>query len=215
MIHLFGIRHHGPGSARSVLAVLAQCQPAAILIEGPADAQPLLAQVDRDDLALPIALMLHSAEKDDSAPAAAFYPFAEYSPEWQALRHGQRHGIPVQFFDLPVGHRMALENQSVPGGEPDDPSTGATETTAVLDPDALARQALRDDLYRSLRLLTSDVLSTTSAEQDAQAKIEQWEKENKSRLARARRTLGEISRVSVTDLAELSVAAREIRSMIR
>ncbi len=80
---------------------------------------------------------------------------------------------------------------------------------------ALARQALRDDLYRSLRLLTSDVLSTTSPEQDAQAKIEQWEKQNKSRLARARRTLGEISRVSVTDLAELSVAAREIRSMIR
>ena len=141
-VHLLGIRHHGPGSARSVLAVLAQCQPAAILIEGPADAQPLLAQVDRDDLALPIALMLHSAEKDDSAPAAAFYPFAEYSPEWQALRHGQRHGIPVQFFDLPVGHRMALENQSVPGGEPDDPSTGATEANAVLDPDALARQAL-------------------------------------------------------------------------
>ncbi len=80
---------------------------------------------------------------------------------------------------------------------------------------ALARQALRDDLYRSLRRLTADVLSTTSSEQDAQAKIEQWEKQNKSRLARARRTLGEISRVSVTDLAELSVAAREIRSMIR
>jgi glutamate dehydrogenase len=66
-----------------------------------------------------------------------------------------------------------------------------------------------------LRLLTADVLSTTSPEQDAQAKIEQWEKQNKSRLARARRTLGEISRVSVTDLAELSVAAREIRTMIR
>jgi len=80
---------------------------------------------------------------------------------------------------------------------------------------ALARQALRDDLYRSLRLLTADVLSTTSPDQDAPAKIEQWEKQNKSRLARARRTLGEISRVSVTDLAELSVAAREIRSMIR
>jgi len=80
---------------------------------------------------------------------------------------------------------------------------------------ALARQALRDDLYRSLRLLTADVLSTTSPDQDAPVKIEQWEKQNKSRLARARRTLGEISRVSVTDLAELSVAAREIRSMIR
>ncbi len=80
---------------------------------------------------------------------------------------------------------------------------------------ALARQALRDDLYRSQRLLTADVLSTTSPEQDAQTKIDQWERENASRLARARRTLGEIATVSGSDLAALSVAAREIRSMIR
>ena len=80
---------------------------------------------------------------------------------------------------------------------------------------ALARQALRDDLYRSLRLLTADVLSTTSGDQDAFSKIDQWEDENASRLARARRTLGEIATVSGGDLAPLSVAAREIRSMIR
>jgi glutamate dehydrogenase len=80
---------------------------------------------------------------------------------------------------------------------------------------ALARQALRDDLYRSLRLLTEDVLSTTSGDQDAFSKIEQWETENASRLARARRTLGEIAAVAGGDLAALSVAAREIRSMIR
>ncbi len=80
---------------------------------------------------------------------------------------------------------------------------------------ALARQALRDDLYRSQRLLTADVLSTTSPDQDAQHKIAQWEQENASRLARARRTLAEISTVSGSDLAALSVAAREIRSMIR
>ena len=66
---------------------------------------------------------------------------------------------------------------------------------------ALARQALRDDLYRSLRLLTADVLSTTSGDQDAHRKIEQWEDENASRLARARRTLGEIAAVSGGDLA--------------
>ena len=80
---------------------------------------------------------------------------------------------------------------------------------------ALARQALRDDLYRSLRLLTADVLSTTSGDQDAFSKIAQWESENASRLARARRTLGEIASVPGGDLAPLSVAAREIRSMIR
>ncbi|HEY4993960.1 MAG TPA: NAD-glutamate dehydrogenase domain-containing protein, partial [Nakamurella sp.] len=80
---------------------------------------------------------------------------------------------------------------------------------------ALARQALRDDLYRSLRLLTADVLSTTSGDQDALRKIAQWETENAARLARARRTLGEIAALAGGDLAALSVAAREIRSMIR
>jgi glutamate dehydrogenase len=80
---------------------------------------------------------------------------------------------------------------------------------------ALARQALRDDLYQSLRLLSADVLSTTSADQDAFAKIDQWESENASRLARARRTLGQIAAASAGDLAALSVAAREIRTMIR
>jgi glutamate dehydrogenase len=80
---------------------------------------------------------------------------------------------------------------------------------------ALARQAVRDDLYRSLRALTADVLSTTTPDQDAKSKIAQWESENASRLARARRTLNEIAAISGGDLAALSVAAREIRSMIR
>ena len=80
---------------------------------------------------------------------------------------------------------------------------------------ALARQALRDDLYRSLRMLTADVLSTTAADADAAGKIAHWEGQNASRLGRARRTLGEIASVAAEDLAPLSVAAREIRSMIR
>jgi glutamate dehydrogenase len=80
---------------------------------------------------------------------------------------------------------------------------------------ALARQAVRDDLYRSMRLLTADVLSTTSPDQDASAKIAQWENENSSRLARARTTLTEISDTAAQDLAALSVAAREVRTMIR
>ena len=80
---------------------------------------------------------------------------------------------------------------------------------------ALARQALRDDLYRSLRLITADVLSTTSADQSARAKIDQWESENVNRLSRARVTLRQINDVSPADLAALSVAAREVRTMIR
>ncbi len=80
---------------------------------------------------------------------------------------------------------------------------------------ALARQAIRDGLYTSLRAITADVLSTTHADQDAAAKIAQWEDENRFRLERARITLGQIAKSGVADLAALSVAAREIRTMAR
>ena len=49
---LFGIRHHGPGSARSLLAALHELDPAIVLIEGRirADASPaeLLKSDDAD-----------------------------------------------------------------------------------------------------------------------------------------------------------------------
>ena len=80
---------------------------------------------------------------------------------------------------------------------------------------ALARQAIRDDLYRSMWMIAADVLSTTEPSTPAADKIAQWEEQNASRLARARATLTEIARAGAGDLAALSVAAREIRTMIR
>ncbi len=79
---------------------------------------------------------------------------------------------------------------------------------------ALARQSLRDDLYRSLRMITASILTASSSDDDADAKIETWETANAARLGRARATLGEILGESQSDLASLSVAASEIRSMI-
>jgi len=80
---------------------------------------------------------------------------------------------------------------------------------------ALARQAVRDGLYASVRAITADVLSTTVPDQPAADKIAQWEGENRFRLERARTTLGEIAKSGAGDLAALSVAAREIGSMVR
>ncbi len=80
---------------------------------------------------------------------------------------------------------------------------------------SLARQAIRDGLYSSVRAITADVLSTTTTDQTPDAKIAQWEAENRFRLERARVTLGQIASSGVGDLAALSVAAREIRSMAR
>ncbi|MDF2894113.1 MAG: putative NAD-dependent glutamate dehydrogenase [Rhodococcus erythropolis] len=77
----------------------------------------------------------------------------------------------------------------------------------------LARLSLRDDLYRSVRLLTRDVLVTTGDEDTAEARIERWEKDNHARIGRARKTLHGVEATRVLDLAAVSVAARHIRSM--
>jgi glutamate dehydrogenase len=80
---------------------------------------------------------------------------------------------------------------------------------------ALARLALRDDLYYSLRAITLDVLRHSDPGESPEVKIANWEQSNASRLGRARAALQEISRVGRLDLATLSVAARQVRSMIR
>ncbi|RZS31315.1 glutamate dehydrogenase [Herbihabitans rhizosphaerae] len=80
---------------------------------------------------------------------------------------------------------------------------------------ALARLALRDDLYSSLRAITLDVLRAGDPEDSAAEKIVKWERTNASRLSRARESLEEIQRSGRLDLATLSVATRQVRSMVR
>ncbi|MFB7878662.1 NAD-glutamate dehydrogenase [Nocardia sp. NPDC056064] len=79
---------------------------------------------------------------------------------------------------------------------------------------ALARLALRDDMYGSLRSLTLDVLSGGDPEETADEKIAYWESKNQSRLGRARAALAELFESGTHDLATLSVAARQVRSMV-
>ena len=80
---------------------------------------------------------------------------------------------------------------------------------------ALARLSLRDELYASLRAITLDVLADTGPEESVDEKIEHWEQANASRLVRARTALAEIAKARRDDLATVSVAARQLRSMVR
>ena len=75
-IHLLGIRHHGPGSCRNVLNYLQELQPDLILVEGPAEAEALLACVGNPQMVPPVALL---AYQPDEPQRAVFYPFAEFS----------------------------------------------------------------------------------------------------------------------------------------
>ena len=80
---------------------------------------------------------------------------------------------------------------------------------------ALARLALRDDIYSSVRTLTFDVLAVGEPDETGEQKIAEWQHTNASRSDRARRTLNEVYADGERDLATLSVAARQIRNMTR
>jgi glutamate dehydrogenase len=80
---------------------------------------------------------------------------------------------------------------------------------------SLARLAIRDDIYASLRSLCFDVLAVGEPEETGEEKIAEWEHTSASRVERARRTLIELHESGQRDLATLSVAARQIRSMTR
>ncbi len=103
---LFGIRHHGPGCARSLRAAFAAYEPDCVLVEGPPDAEPELATLADDGLRPPVALLVYGNEEPQNA---VFYPFALFSPEWQALKYAVARGLPARFIDLPVAQRMALD----------------------------------------------------------------------------------------------------------
>src|SRR5262249_11411649 len=105
-IRIFGIRHHGPGSARRLVEALEELQPAAVLIEGPADASDLLPLVAEKAMGAPVALLTYAA---DNPARAVFWPFAAWSPEYQAACWAVRHGAILRFIDLPASWRLAPE----------------------------------------------------------------------------------------------------------
>ncbi len=84
--------------------------------------------------------------------------------------------------------------------------------------DALARGALRDDLYVVLESLTRSVIETSGAvgvEADPQAQWEAWEAANQDSVGRTRAALAGIIRLDSPNIAALSVALRTLRSVIR
>jgi len=103
--HLFGIRHHGPGSAASLVAALDALDPALVLIEGAPEAEPLAGYAALAGMQPPLAILHYQA--DDPANAI-FAPFAEYSPEWQAMRWALARGRAIRFIDWPAAHALAF-----------------------------------------------------------------------------------------------------------
>ena len=121
--HIFGIRHHGPGSARSLRDALETLQPDAILVEGPPDADKMLPLVVHPEMQPPVALLIYVP---DQPQRCVYYPFAVFSPEWQAIHYGLTHGVTVRFMDLPQAYRLA-ETPQESGSDDQGQSTPESE----------------------------------------------------------------------------------------
>ena len=126
-VHIFGIRHHGPGSSRSLRRALEELQPDTILVEGPPDAEAVLPLLTSSAMQPPVALLIYIPNKPHHC---AYYPFAIFSPEWQALDYGLTHNIPVRFMDLPQTHRLAFASQNETQPDTDE----GFEDTPQIDP---------------------------------------------------------------------------------
>jgi hypothetical protein len=91
-----------------VKTFLEQTRPDIILVEGPPEGDELLRWSAHRALKPPVAIL---AYRPDEPKRGVFYPFAEFSPEWQAIQFGAHNNIPVKFIDLPLANKFALQQE--------------------------------------------------------------------------------------------------------
>jgi hypothetical protein len=163
-LHLLGIRHHGPGSAALVRAALDRLDPQIVLIEGALEGDGLVPYVARSGMRPPVAMLFYA---EDDARAAIFAPFAEFSPEWQAMLWATSRQRPVRFIDWPAAVSLALMKMEAES-DPD-----RAESPRVDPLDQLARAAGMGDGEAFWNALieeagdTGDPLATFAAIGDA------------------------------------------------
>lgn len=158
MTRTFGIRHHGPGSSRRLRAALEAYQPDLVLVEMPADADKYLLEVVTKGLRPPVAMVLYDAKDIERA---SFYPFADFSPEYQAIQWAAEQSIEVRPIDLPAKFYLAQTAAHVP------PTLFQTTEPAPEEPSVLpgkTRKQLRQQLRRDPLSLMAELAGYQDSE---------------------------------------------------
>ncbi|NMM50976.1 DUF5682 family protein [Paenibacillus aquistagni] len=106
-VHIFGVRHLSPAGAKHLLDVMEQVRPTAVLIEGPQDASPEIRHLTNPNTKPPVAIL---AFTDELPVRTAMWPFAVYSPEYQAMLWAAGNGAHCAFIDLPTSAVLALQS---------------------------------------------------------------------------------------------------------
>lgn len=146
---VFGVRHLSPAGAWYVREFLDRIQPRLVLIEGPSDFNDLIGELASERVLPPVAVMAYTKELPIQT---ILYPFAVYSPEYQAIRWAVEHGCECRFCDLPSEVFLGLEDQK-----------RRRQAEQYADPSNLSKpqkgcsaEAVNSYLYRRLDELSGD-----------------------------------------------------------
>ncbi|WP_395791999.1 DUF5682 family protein [Aquimonas sp.] len=101
-IEVIGVRHHSPACAGLVRARMQALRPDCVLIEGPSDFNPRIAELQNPAHRAPIAIFSYCGSATHTQHV--FVPFAECSPEWVALQEAAALGAITRLIDLPYWH---------------------------------------------------------------------------------------------------------------
>lgn len=114
--NFFGIRHLSPAGAFRLRQLLDGMRPRLVLVEGPSDFNDQMGNITLPETEAPIAILAYTRE----APVRTIlYPFAQYSPEYQAVLWCHENGVECRFIDLPSEVFLALPDHECreAGGE--------------------------------------------------------------------------------------------------
>ncbi len=114
MAVFYGVRHFSPACAYYITEFLDREDPDLVLIEGPADLNGLIGPLCSLDTFLPAAILAYT---DKSPIKTVLYPFAEFSPEYRAMKWAADKGAEVRFCDLPSFCVLAMQNNEENGQE--------------------------------------------------------------------------------------------------
>ena len=208
---LFGVRHHGTGCARALVSALEAFRPDVILVEGPPEGTSALQRVL--EARPPVALIAYP--KDDPK-RAQIYPFAEFSPEWVAIRYAKTRGVSVEFMDLPIKNLFGFEdsvakafekslNEDAPSSDSEDdaPNASASEENGAAETENAEKTENENELNlaEEIRLDPLKTLARIAGEPSP----ERWE----YRLFAQATTPGDFFPVLLEATTELRLALRD------
>ncbi len=120
----FPVKHFSPACAWHVRRLIEEVQPAAVLVEGPDDADPLIPHIVSPATRPPLTILSAYADRrnrfglngrqtpSEDVPARfrSWWPFTDFCPEYNALTAGAAAGAALHFIDLPLTARVPFQH---------------------------------------------------------------------------------------------------------